>query len=202
MMESLVRYTGLSAESLGICSFALAILGLLGIVSSATKPKQAIRPSERLNKNKKKRHFHGKHEFVHRPSLLDTGMAIVVPWRKDGTRSKVMKKSVFRGWYNLLWIAGSAWLLQYFMNNWKTKGSLIGNLNWFLSLFHFLHELLIMLLPIYSLSFSAFLLEKLRSMEVFGKKYTRIILHSIQHTIQTVMIFGMYIITVSSAVND
>ena len=201
-MESLVEKTGLSTDGIGIFSVTIIIVGLLAIVSHATKPKQIIKPSEGIEQDRKKKkkkkskrkiRFFGKHEFVNRPSLLDSGMAIVVPWRTDNPRSNLMKKSVFRGWYNLCWILGSAWLLNYFMSTYIETGYLIGHLDFFVSLFHYIHELLIMLLPIYALSFSAYLLEKLMSQEIFGRKYTRYILHGVQHIIQTVMIFGMYI---------
>eukprot|EP01084_Bolivina_argentea_P238036 399916_1 len=193
MIGFISAITGLSEDSLLICFIVLFIMTILTIVFAATKPKQRISPSS-INtpkRSKKTKHLRGKHEFVHRPSILDTGMAMVVPWRKDTPRSNIMKKSVFRGWYNLCWIMGASWLLQYFMNNYKTSGSIIGNLNFGISLFYLLHELLLMLLPVYALSFSAFFLEKLMSQQIFGNKYTRLILHAVQHTVQTILIFGV-----------
>ena len=85
-----------------------------------------------------------------------------------------------------------AFMFQYGMNNYQNKGALIGNLDWFLSLFYFIHELAIVMLPIYALSFSAVILQKLMAKQVFGRTYTRSIIHFIQHFLQTVMIFGMH----------
>eukprot|EP01083_Nonionella_stella_P102958 293552_1 len=185
MLLRISTSTGLSPTAVGLALFVCFVVALLSIISLATKPKQVKSTNKRTN------HLRGKHEFVHRPSLLDSGMALLIPWRTDTPRSNIMHKSVFRGWFNLCWIIISAWNLQYFVNNYKTKGYIIGNLDWFLSLFHSLHELILVLLPIYALSFLAFFLQKLMIQDIFGKKYTRSILHFAQHLLQTVMIFGI-----------
>lgn len=199
MIEAFTAYTGISMQVLGIITIPAFVVVILGLVASAAQPTQAITPAVSQQnsrrgsiKMKRRRVLRGKHEFVHRPSLLDTGMSIVMPWRHDGPQSKTMKKSVFREWFTLCWLIALSFLITYVMENIKNQGSLIGNMNWFWSLTHSLHELLILLLPVYALSFTAFFLEKLMSMEIFGKTYTRTILHGFQHCFQTVMIFGIF----------
>lgn len=191
VFETFTAYTGLSMQVIGIICVPAFVMTILGLVASANQPAQRITPSAPKKKKKRSSALRGKHEFVHRPSLLDTGMSIVVPWKHDGPQSNPMKRSVFRGWFTLCWLIALSYMIQYFMNNIKARGSLIRNMDWFRSLYYSLHELLIVLLPVYALSFTAFFLEKLMSLEVFGKSYTRQILHGFQHCFQTIMIFGM-----------
>ena len=84
-------------ENLGILAFTVMVaMAILAIISNTSTPKQEIRPSIHKTRKHKRKHLRGKHEFVHRPSLLDSGMDIVVPWRKDNPTSNHMKKSIFR----------------------------------------------------------------------------------------------------------
>lgn len=133
-----------------------------------------------------------KYRFMDRPSLLDTGMSMILPWRQDENESsKSLTKSVFRGWFNLLWLITLSFIGSQFYENYTKHGRLITNLQFFRSLYTHVHELLFIILPVYVFSFSAFILQKLMVYEIFGTKYTRSILHVIQHLLQSVLIFGV-----------
>ncbi len=164
--------------------------------------------------HKVRKRRHARSRFIHRPSLLDSGMDVVVPWRQPINPSDLRKSvkkfvcvslqqrkytplslslsypQVFRGWYNLFWLSGVSFALAHFFSNYKTTQYVLFNPRYFFSLGDYLHESLGVLLPLYFISFSAYGIQKLISFQIFGVKYSRPILQFFQHIIQTFVIFG------------
>ena len=122
------------------------------------------------------------------PSILDTGMSMILPWRQ----SEKDKSKILSGWFNLLWLMLLCFIFSQFYENYSQYGAFITNFEFFQSLYSYFHELILIILPIYGFSFFAFLLQKLMAYEIFGPKYTRAILHLVQHLLQSILIFGMF----------
>ncbi|ETO16569.1 hypothetical protein RFI_20771 [Reticulomyxa filosa] len=171
----------------------LIILGILALVSFVTKSTTEAGVQIK-NKEGQKEVFKKQVPalyYIHRASILDTSMEIVIPWKYNIQRSDdSIKNSVFRGWYNFLWLSTLCFILSHFLSNYRSNGYVIFQTAFFKSLFPYVHELVVVFLPVYCWSFWAFFLQKLMIANIFGRKCTRTIIHIFQHILQTILIFG------------
>jgi len=161
--------------------------------------------NESLEKYKKRHQMISKNNFIHRPSILDSGMEVVIPWRNNSNieKNNLLKKSIFRGWYNLIWLMLLSYVITQFMSNYVSYGHFIFNIKYFYSLLMNLHELVLSLFPIYFFSFSSYVIQSLMiyTQKLFVEQlhfqpshyelYIRYPLTIIQHILQTIMIFGV-----------
>ena len=83
-----------------ICGGVFAILLLISFCSKSKRRKETIEtklntPTQSITKNRKTKKFlqYSSHR-VHRPSLMDTGMEIILPWKHDEQKSTMLTQSV------------------------------------------------------------------------------------------------------------